>query len=69
MTKHPPVPGVDAAEGVAHGDAREKRQPYAVEHEDYHDGVATPPEEQGGAAPVDKTPIGQTRKARPERRR
>ena len=29
------------------GPPREKRQPYATEHEDYTDGVARPPDEQG----------------------
>lgn len=44
-----PVP--EAPAGSPHGAGGEDRQPYASEHEDYSDGVAKPPEEQGGAQP------------------
>ncbi len=48
MNKHHPRPRPDAAASLPHGQARENRQPYAAEHEDYNDSVAKPPEEQGG---------------------
>jgi len=54
-------PQPDLAGSLPHGRAREKRQPYAVEHEDYTDGVARPPEEHGS------TP-GQQEKRAPKRR-
>jgi hypothetical protein len=55
-------PHPDAGRSLPHGDARENRQPYATEHEDYNDGVAKPPEEQGGKNPPD------AKKMRPRRR-
>lgn len=62
-------PRPDPAESAAHGAERDTRQPYAAEHEDYHDGVATPPEEEGGEAPAEKKPVGRTRvNSRPEKR-
>ena len=62
MTKDRPRPDPGAAASLPHGEARENRQPYAAEHEDYNDSVAKPPEEQGGAkAPGSK-------KAAPRRR-
>ena len=54
-------PPSDPAVSLPHGGAREKRQPYAAEHEDYTDGVARPPEEHGG------TPRQQEKRA-PKRR-
>ena len=45
-------PQSDADTSLPHGDAREKQQPYAAEHDDYTDGVAKPPREgQGGQSP------------------
>ena len=44
--KSPPYPG--AARGLPQDGGREKRQPYAAEHEDYNDNVAKTPKEQGG---------------------
>lgn len=41
----------DAAGSLPHDNGREKRQPYAAEHEDYNDSVATPPQEQRGKTP------------------
>ena len=46
MTKDRPRPDPGAATSLPHGEARENRQPYAAEHEDYNDRVAKPPEEQ-----------------------
>jgi hypothetical protein len=48
----------DAAEGLPHSESRERRQPYAAEHDDYNDGVATPPEEQRGRTPPDPKRTG-----------
>jgi hypothetical protein len=62
-----PRPGSPGS--LPHGDAREKRQPYAAEHEDYNDGVATPPEEGGGDKRAARTPVDrETGKTRPEGR-
>jgi hypothetical protein len=41
---------------------REGRQPYATEVEDYKQGVATPPEEQGGGETNRRTPRARTKK-------
>ena len=48
MTKDRPRPDPGAAASLPHGEARENRQPYAAEHEDYNDSVAKPPAEQSG---------------------
>ena len=48
----------DAVPSPPRDTGREKRQPYAAEHEDYNDGVATPPEEQRGKTPPDPKRTG-----------
>jgi hypothetical protein len=45
VNKPSPRPERDAGESLPHDEARDGRQPYAAEHEDYHDGVAKPPKE------------------------
>ena len=62
-------PHRDVGESLPEGLARDRRQPYAAEHEDYHDGVARPPEQQGGETPADRTPVERMLgKKRPGRR-
>jgi hypothetical protein len=52
-------PQIDDETSAPHGLEREKRQPYAAEHEDYRDGVALPPQEgQGGQTPPDAKKTG-----------
>jgi hypothetical protein len=47
MAKPTPVPRSRPQPNLPHDHDREGRQPYAKEVEDYKDGVAIPPEEQG----------------------
>ena len=42
------APYTDVPRGLPQDRGREKRQPYAAEHEDYNDHVAETPKEQGG---------------------
>ena len=48
MAKRTPPPGARPQPSLPHDHDREGAQPYAKELEDYGQGVATPPKEQGG---------------------
>jgi hypothetical protein len=53
MSKSRPRPMPDPGSNLPHDDARDARQPYAAEHDDYASGVAKPPEQQTGKTPAD----------------